>query len=199
MLNFFYITFYCLPESFRPWQGGIALVMMIQQLVLPFFSLLVNILAQIISFKYILKRNLLKSEYLGFISGFLAYIFYEAVLYKYSFSVMEWIGLVTANCLIYLCFSYYYFNFINLGETARRIRLLRELSASPEGLTEKEILKRYNADEIIAVRMERLLNNKQVIMRAGRYYIGNPTMLLISKLIVVIKLIVLGKRSEFDS
>jgi hypothetical protein len=145
-----------------------------------------------------LKGSLLKSEYLGFACGFLAYIFCEVLAYKSSLSLIEWLGVATANCLIYLCFSYCYFTFINMGETARRIRILRELSASPEGLTEDEVLIRYNADEIIVTRMERLLNNRQVVMRAGRYYIGNPTVVLISKLIVVVKLIALGKRSEFD-
>ncbi|MDD5505564.1 MAG: hypothetical protein PHR73_02265, partial [Candidatus Omnitrophica bacterium] len=94
--------------------------------------------------------------------------------------------------------SYCYFNFINLGETGRRIRLLRELYDSGSGLNKEEILSRYNAEEVVVLRMKRLVNNHQIILRAGRYYVGSPVMLLIAKAIVLMKLVVLGKKSEFD-
>ncbi|MDD5465380.1 MAG: hypothetical protein PHP73_03450 [Candidatus Omnitrophica bacterium] len=106
--------------------------------------------------------------------------------------------LIFVNLIIYFCLSYCYFNFINMGETARRIRLLRELGEAPAGLTKGDILKRYNAQEIINIRINRLMNNSQIVLRNGRYYVGSPVMLFISKAIVLMKLVVLGKKSEFD-
>jgi hypothetical protein len=46
--------------------------------------------------------------------------------------------------------------------------------------------------------MRRLVNNRQILLAGGRYYVGSPVMLLIAKAIVLMKLVVLGKKSEFD-
>jgi hypothetical protein len=103
-----------------------------------------------------------------------------------------------ANAFTYSALGYCYFHFINLGETARRIRILRELYDSKNGLSKDEILSKYNAHQIISKRIERLVNNGQIIFKDGRYYIGHPMMLLIAKIIVMMKCMVLGKKSEFD-
>ena len=105
----------------------------------------------------------------------------------------------SANFIIYASLGYCYFHFINLGETARRIRILREIYDSKDGLTMEEILQKYNSKEIVDKRIGRLINNGQVLYKNGRYYIGNPTMLIITKIIVAMKLLLLGRRSEFDS
>jgi hypothetical protein len=102
-----------------------------------------------------------------------------------------------SNLIVYSCLGFCYFNFITLGETARRIRLLRELTESPKGLTLGEIDQRYNAKIIIQNRINRLLNNKQVILKNDRYFIGNPTVLMISKIFILLKIIFLAKKSEF--
>ena len=94
--------------------------------------------------------------------------------------------------------EYCYFNFINLGETARRIRILRELYDSKKGLSMAEILERYNAKNIVEKRLSRLINHGQIIDKNDKYYIGNPIMLLIARIIVTMKLILLGKKSEFE-
>ena len=85
-----------------------------------------------------------------------------------------------------------------MGETARRIRIIREIYDSPNGLSEKELLKCYNSEQMIDLRMERLLSKNQVILEEGRYFIGNPTMLAIANMIVRLKIFFLGKRSEFE-
>ena len=104
----------------------------------------------------------------------------------------------TANLLIYAALGYCDVHFINLGETARRIRILRELYETPEGLSQEEILKHYNAKHVVDMRLRRLLGNGQIIERQGRYYIGSPVMLFIAKSITALKFVILGKRSEFD-
>ncbi len=75
---------------------------------------------------------------------------------------------------------------------------MRELYDSPGGLTMEELLKRYNATDIFAVRMERLIANRQLVYKDGRYFIGLRAMLLISKTIVALKQLLLSKTSEFD-
>jgi predicted transcriptional regulator len=105
---------------------------------------------------------------------------------------------VIINIASYSALGYCYFHFVNLGETARRIRLLSELNESKNGLSVDEILQRYNAKEIIENRLSRLLKSGQVIHKDNRYYIGKPVMLFMSKMIVLAKLFILGKSSEFD-
>lgn len=165
-------------------------------ILIPLMGIIGNITAQIFSYKYLPVKKLLKSEYFGFLCGLIVLVACEII--SYQALEADWLSLICVNLIIYLCLSYCYFNFINMGETARRIRLLRELDEMPTGLTREDMLKRYNAQEIINIRMNRLMHNGQIVLRDGRYYVGSPVMLLISKAIVLMKLVVLGKKSEFD-
>lgn len=164
-------------------------------ILIPVIGIFTNITAQIFLYKYLLGKKLLKSEYFGFLCGSIVLIVCEILAYQAPEA--DWLFLICVNLIIYFCLSYCYFNFINMGETARRIRLLRELGEAPAGLTKGDILKRYNAQEIINIRINRLMNNSQIVLRNGRYYVGSPLMLFISKAIVLMKLVVLGKKSEF--
>ena len=85
------------------------------------------------------------------------------------------------------------FSFINLGETARRIRILRELHSHKGGLDRDEILGLYNAREITENRVDRLLASGQIVMSEDRYYIGKPFMLFIAKGMYFLKSIIFGK------
>ena len=109
------------------------------------------------------------------------------------------VGLGVAWTLTYLSLVYWYvFGFFNLGESARRIRLLVELRAAGErGLTRAEILAAYNARMIVDARLGRLLAGGQVVERDGRYFTGKPLMLWGAKALVLLKLVFLGAPSEF--
>lgn len=163
------------------------------------FGLMINVLAQVFCFRFIRGIGLLKSVFLGFFAGFLSVLIIELYLFfAISTSFMDFFMFLIVNSIFYASLGYCYFHFINLGETARRIRILGEIYDSKDGLSLKEILQRYNAKEIVEKRISRLLNNGQVILKNGRYYIGNPIMLMINRVIVAMKLMLLGKRSEFD-
>jgi len=165
------------------------------QLFIPLISLFINAIVQLLTFRLIPKSGLLSSIYLGFIVGFINLLIFE--FYVFSVSFNDHICITIANLFIYFVLGYCYFNFICLGETARRIRILRELYDSKDGLSLEDLLKRYNAREIIEKRIERLKNNGQVISGNEKYYIGNnQAMLLIAKIIVLLKVVISGKRSE---
>lgn len=166
---------------------------------IPIISFIVNVLGQVIIARYLSRWGLLKSLFLGFILGIICICILEFYIYLSSSSSPEnFLAIAASNLITYSCLGYCYFNFITLGETARRIRILRELYDSPKGLSTDEILERYNAREIVEKRIKRLLSNGQVIYKNGKYYIGNSIMALIAKIIITMKLILLGKRSEFD-
>lgn len=94
----------------------------------------------------------------------------------------------------------YLFGFFNPGETARRIRLLIELrAAGSRGMSIDEILGVYNAHAIIEARLHRLLEGGQIKCQDGRYVVGWPLMLSLAKVMVLLKLVFLGARTEFEA
>ena len=153
---------------------------------LPVFGLLVNVAVQVAISRA--GWSLLRSVFAGFAAGLVP------VFYFYGLA-----DRLPGDVLCYGAFGYCYFHFLNLGETARRVRLVRELYECPEGLSETEILQRYNSKEILTVRMARLVKNGQIISRDGRYFTGKPAVLLMARTITLLKLIVTGKKSEFGS
>lgn len=94
-------------------------------------------------------------------------------------STLDAWGLAIAAGLTYVLLAYcYVIGFFNIGESARRIRLLIELeSAGKQGLTLEEILAVYNARMIIEARLGRLLSGGQIVERSRRYLIKRRLML----------------------
>ncbi|MCF8719414.1 hypothetical protein [Nitrospina gracilis] len=164
----------------------------------PVLCLAINVVVQIAVARWG-KWGLLKSVYLGFAAGLGALLAGEWVIAQGSgLALTDSVALLFVNVATYGMLGYCYFHFINLGETARRIRLLRELHEAGGVLALEELLGRYNASHMVEIRLQRLLGTGQIVERDGRYYIGKPVMLWISQAIVLTKRIVLGKRSEFD-
>lgn len=158
--------------------------MTILQALSPVLALGMNCAAQILLCRRAVP--LLRSVYLGFAIGL------AACILLCGFSAELFPGLIT-----YVALGYCYFHFINLGETARRIRIVRELSeAGPAGLSEEEILARYNTRNILNARFARLENNSQVIEKDGRYYLGKPAVLYMARALLLMKKILLGRSSE---
>jgi hypothetical protein len=167
--------------------------------IIPIIGLSINIFSQIFCFRCRKSIGLLKSIFSGFIAGFFCVILLEvSVFFNALISWKDAISFSIVNMIIYFFLSYCFFHFINLGETARRIRILREIQESRCGLSMNEILMRYNAEEIIEKRLNRLINNGQIIYKSNKYFIGKPMMLLIAMVIRTIKLILIGRKSEFD-
>jgi hypothetical protein len=158
----------------------------------PVMGLLINVFTQVIIFRHTPSLGLLKSVYLGFVIGFVSIFVFEFFI-PHPTSTKDFIAILVTNLITYISLGYGYFHFINLGETARRIRILRELYESNDGFSLEELLVRYNAKEIIERRLSRLINNRQIIYKDERYYIANPTMLFITKIIVGMKSVILGK------
>jgi hypothetical protein len=168
-------------------------------MITPVIALSLNVAIQVVSFHFIGYLSLLRSIVIGFFTGiiftliFLFYLFPPVHLWTTRHS-----GILFTNLMTYIAFSYCYFHFVNLGETARRIRLLREIYNEASGITKTELVKRYNSKTMLELRLNRLLNKGQIIARANRYFIHSRLMLLITRVIVNLKWIIIGKKSEFD-
>ena len=47
-------------------------------------------------------------------------------------------------------------------------------------------------------RIKRLIDNGQLVLQNGRFYIKSNFLAAVAKAIVMLKLMIIGKRSEFD-
>lgn len=102
-------------------------------------------------------------------------------------------GDLLANVLLSAVLGYGYLHFVNLGSTARRLRLLHELEGAPGGLTETEILARYNGAEVVARRVERLVSSGQVDFDGRRYRPNPSAMRLAAVCFMALKRLIYGK------
>ena len=165
----------------------------------PVAGLAVNVLIQVAGFRLFARLGLLKSIIVGFAGGLIGMVAADVfVLLSRSAAAGEFAAALVTNLIIYSALGYCYFHFVNLGETARRVRILREIYDAQDGLTMERLLSRYNAEEIVRLRLDRLLGKGQVLLREERYFIGRRTVLLMARAIIALKLLALGKRSEFD-
>lgn len=152
---------------------------------IPIAALAINAVAQLLFCRA--GAGLLRSIKAGFAFGLAGL----ALLHEYS---PQGTDVLAANTLIYITLSYCYFHFLNLGETARRIRLLRELRSNPDGMTAADMLTAYNAKSIVEARLGRLLRSGQVEKGAdGRLRIKNAHLLASAKLLRLLKKLFLGK------
>lgn len=152
-------------------------------------GLAANAAAHIVFFRGIRALGMLRALLVGFFSGVGAVVMLNILLH-------EDFGMAAANLITYVLWGYAYFHFVNLGETGRRIRILREFEEAPQGLSTAELLNRYNAQEVIERRMERLLSSAQVVSKNGAYRIANPLLLWSARTIVFLKMLLLGCAHE---
>lgn len=161
----------------------------------PAIGILLNIFLQIAILRSLRNLALLKSVLIGFTAGIIYMFMMETILmYRTMDDTLIKIVNSTGNIIGYIIFSYCYFHFINMGETARRIRILSELYYARDGLSLETLLDRYNSKIIVNNRVDRMVNKAQIKCVNNRYYIANPTMLFIARVMNVIKFIVCGKK-----
>jgi hypothetical protein len=162
--------------------------------VLPLIAFGMNAAAQVAVARYLPSLGLLRSIYAGFAAGFLCVCAVHAVTSLASpAGLAEACGSMLVSCITYAALGYCYFHFLNMGETARRVRILWEILECPEGLRLDEILARYPADEVLRLRIERLRNNGQIIDGGDRYLMGTRTVLFMARMIDLARGVLLGR------
>lgn len=158
-------------------------------------AVVANMAGQIIAYRLLrTEGRLFKSQVVGTLIGGLVLTLLLSTGPDGSLSA----DVATADALLYATFCYVYFHWNNMGETARRIRMLRELAAAPEGLTFEEMVQRYSAQEILERRLERLSAAGQISETDGRLVLTSRTILLSARLVGLAKQIIFGGRSELD-
>jgi hypothetical protein len=101
-------------------------------------------------------------------------------------------GLLLPGLAMVLSNAYVGFHLDNMGETARRIRILRELLEAPAGLSRAEIVAAYPPQEAFARRIERLKLAGQCIEQDGRLRLASRSYSLMGALVAGAARIVFG-------
>lgn len=151
---------------------------------IPPAALCVNVLAQILCARA--KMPLLKSVFVGFFAGLAAV----------PLATRSGAGNMAANAAIYAGLGYCYFHFLNLGETARRIRLMREIYEAERPISARELETRYSPAEMLERRIQRLVNTGQLREQNGRLYVTGGSVSLMADALVLCKKIYYGRDRE---
>lgn len=153
----------------------------------PLIGLVLNCLVQIAAFRQHFFK-LLASAVFGFVAGGAVTALAHVRMIDSTVLSVDGGALLLANLTAYGALGYTYFHFINMGETARRIRILIELvGAGGDGLDEGRILSRYNAREMVERRLDRLFSKGQIIETGDRLFPRSGLVMWMAKGIWMLK------------
>jgi hypothetical protein len=108
--------------------------------------------------------------------------------------VLDFLAFLIMNGVAYMAFSFGYFNFINLNIASLRIRMLQELAESGGSMPAEALANLYNTQEVIAVRIGRLISGGHLVERQGRFYSGKRKFLIVGRIFDLLRLVILGSR-----
>ena len=111
---------------------------------------------------------------------------------------MDRFAVLIMHLITYSLFGLCYFAFINTGISALRIRLLKELYDSNNGLTINELLICYNSKEIIDRRIKKLKGNKQITFNDNRYYTKKSVTLILVLIKETLSLMILRRKPRIN-
>ena len=160
-------------------------------------ALLGTALVQLLSVRLSGGRiGVVASLFLGFAAGLLVLLAGEVLVCVRAPGLLpDGIALAIANFVLFVCCWYFYFHFINIGEASLRIRVLRE-AARISGRPLEDLLAVYNVRTVVETRMQRLVQDGQLVMRGERYHAGKPRMVLVAKAFAALRWLLLGEVSR---
>ena len=140
--------------------------------------LLFFILSHIVACRYINRRGGFKSSQLFLIKFVLVMnipliIFVSLIGLFESRSFLQILYMLFFALLVFNAFSYAYFHFFNMSETARRIRML--ILIFKKGITTLDKLQEnYSSDQMVTARLNRLLQMQEISTdNKGVYHISS--------------------------
>jgi hypothetical protein len=92
------------------------------------------------------------------------------------------VGYVVLNLLTYLALAFGYFNFVNLTVASLRIRLLEEIREAGGALPTDALKAAYNSHEVVAIRLQRLVQGGHLVEKNGRLHSGRLPFLIVAKI-----------------
>lgn len=159
---------------------------------IPLAALAVNVLVHLVAIRLLPRRMPYGAVLIGFFAGAATCILF---IWRWSPATANedrWPVLVIVP-LTYVALAYGYFAFANLSMASLRIRLLQDIDDAGGSLSEAQLRRSYNEHEIFEVRVQRLVQTRQLVERNGRLFIGNGVFLWLAYLIDGLRLIVFGR------
>lgn len=98
-----------------------------------------------------------------------------------SLMLVERITGLIYSLIVYNSLAYVYFHIFNMSETARRIHLLVDLKRNGK-LKKEDILKRYSPEDIVDIRLSRLLSLRQLRLEDNLYKIDRSFLLIAARI-----------------
>lgn len=91
-----------------------------------------------------------------------------------------------------------YLNIAQAVNSSLRIRVLLELSEKGAATSFRELSQKYNDEDLIRMRLARLVSGGAVEKRSEKYYLNSGKLVHIANFFSLLKSIVVGKASQFD-
>lgn len=163
-------------------------------------AVVANIATQIASHVWVFPGSLVKSLLAGVSVGLATLV---AALGMFcdllaGTSSLDW-GLWGAAFLVYLAASFTFLCLVASTESSVRFQILRELHASPRGLTRAELDRRYSDRHIVAARLARLLESGAIERVDGAYRLRSRSLLVVAWAFLAARLLLFGVASEFEA
>ncbi len=163
----------------------------------PLAGLAAYCLAQVAGSRLVQGRRPYVTLFAGFGVGMVAVIAVSAVALHFSeLSASDSLGLLLLNLMAYGALGFGYFNFVNMNITSLRIRMLQELLARGGRMSREELLSCYGTDEMIDLRISRLVRGGHLVESGGRLQIGKRSFLLLARVFALLRWIVLGRAAR---
>ena len=160
----------------------------------PLLAAATNVLVHLGACRCLTRRGAYFKLLAGFIAGLPVVLVISLVaLSSWDASFTDRAALLALNLLTYLGLAFGYFSFVNLNIASLRIRMLQELLAAGGSLPGDRLLACYNTDEVILLRIDRLLRGGHLIEAQGRIYSGKRYFLFIGRVFDVLRWIILSK------
>jgi hypothetical protein len=157
----------------------------------PIVGLAVYVLAHIVCVRYVVRRSPHLALACGFVVGGALVIVWLLTLDRLASA--DQLARAAVAISTYVAFGYGYFAFANLSITSLRIRLLQEVAEAIDRIDARDVLSSYNADTVLAARLERLVAGQQIRESNGRYTADRPTLLWLGRLIDGLRALVFGR------
>lgn len=162
----------------------------------PLVALAANAVAQILLLRLSRGARFMRSMIGGFCVGAGVLAVSEVFLVP-RMPAAEVLGSVLVHLLTYAALAYCYFHFVNLGQSSIRIRIYAEIAAARDGLSVAQLLSEYNETSLMAMRLHRLVESGDLVVKDGRYFLGRRRLVPVARIIFAAKRFLLAKESEF--
>jgi hypothetical protein len=157
----------------------------------PILGMFLNVIIQILSFRYICKKTIIASMIIGYLTGLLAIIYFEiSTIVVLKYPPIESFFLGSTVILTYILLSFCYINFLGLIISALRTRILTEIN-NTKGISMKECMERYSPEEMLINRSKRWINKNQIYYKDNCYYLNKNSIFYISKFIIYIRSVII--------